>query len=70
MDGEQPRYAAYLLRLWQVTGDRRLIWRASLEDVCTGERHGFADLEQLIAFLERQLGETAQPQRHAEPATT
>jgi len=26
-------------------------WRASLEDISTGERLGFAGLEQLFAFL-------------------
>jgi hypothetical protein len=30
-----------------------------LEDSHTGERHGFANLAQLIAFLEQQLGQAA-----------
>jgi hypothetical protein len=29
-----------------------LIWRASLESTDTGERHGFADLASLFAYLE------------------
>ena len=46
-------YQAYLLRLWvadsEATGTAG--WRASLEDSHTGERLGFASLEQLFAFL-------------------
>jgi hypothetical protein len=50
---EPQRYRAYLLRLWQSEDERgRRVWRAALEDVRTSERHGFADLERLCAFLE------------------
>jgi hypothetical protein len=40
---------SYLLRLWRngAAGG----WRASLQSVQTGERHMFADLESLLAFL-------------------
>ena len=52
---EQRRYRAYLLRLWQADGDDgRPVWRAALEDARTCERHGFADLSRLCAFLEAQ----------------
>jgi hypothetical protein len=52
---ESRRYRAYLLRLWQVVGDDGApVWRAALEDARTGERHGFADLSQLCAFLTEQ----------------
>jgi len=52
---ETQRYRVYLLRLWQVDGDDgRPVWRAALEDARTGERHGFADLARLCAFLEAQ----------------
>ena len=54
MPDEQRRYHSYLLRLWQANGERAPIWRASLEDVQTGERHSFADLARLSAFLEAQ----------------
>lgn len=43
-------YHSYLLRLWQVGVD----WRASLEDVETGELQGFSELAALIDFLEKQ----------------
>ncbi len=46
------RYESYLLRLWESDGAGELIWRASLESTDTGERHGFADLVSLFAYLE------------------
>ena len=50
---EPRRYRVYLLRLWLAEGeDSRPVWRAALEDARTGERHGFADLAQLCAFLD------------------
>ena len=55
MTSEQLRYYSYLLRLWQVDGAGSPIWRASLEDVHTGTRRGFADLESLFAFLKEQV---------------
>jgi hypothetical protein len=57
----RPYYQSYLLRVWreQPTG----IWRVSLENVTSGEKHGFAHLEQLVAFLEN--GEVAPHERQA-----
>lgn len=46
-------YQAYLLRLWRSRVDGN--WRASLQTVQTGERHMFADLESLLAFLVEQV---------------
>lgn len=46
----EKNYCSYLLRLWRAeTFDPG--WRASLEDPRTGERIGFASLEQLFAYL-------------------
>jgi hypothetical protein len=58
---KQGRYLSYLLRLWQESaGDLRdgepPLWRASLERPQDGERLGFANLEDLFAFLERETG--------------
>jgi hypothetical protein len=60
---EQPDYLSYLLRLWRVNSDRespraveKLVWRASLESSLTGERRGFASLEDLFDFLQGQTG--------------
>ncbi len=47
----QADYRSYLLRIWQADGSAASGWRASLEDPRTGERVGFANLEQLFAFL-------------------
>jgi hypothetical protein len=44
---EQQR--SYLLRVWQAGGEGG--WRASLQSIPAGERHMFADLESLMAFL-------------------
>ena len=46
------RYESFLLRVWESDQAGELIWRASLESTDTGERHGFADLADLFAYLE------------------
>ncbi len=62
---EQPRYRAYLLRLWKADGpDGQPVWRASLEDARTGERCGFADLSRLFAFLEEQTDNWSRRDAH------
>ncbi len=58
MDNEQRPYFAYLLRLWCVNANGDVVWRASLEDPHTGQRHGFASLDRLFEFLE---GKTHDP---------
>jgi len=65
MTTERPGYLAYLLRLWRVNDDGKPVWRASLENPHTGERHGFANLELLFAFLEEKTGELAQREEPA-----
>lgn len=47
-------YQSYLLRLWSVDEDGTRGWRASLDDPSSGERIGFANLEELFAFLMRR----------------
>jgi len=56
MTTQPERYLAFMLRLWQVDGEGRPTWRASLESPRTGERHGFASLEALYEFLREQTG--------------
>jgi hypothetical protein len=47
-----PLYRAQILRMWtDAPAQRRPIWRFSLEDVSTGVRSGFADLDALIDHL-------------------
>jgi len=53
MDPIHSKYHSYLLRLWQVREETGSHWRASLEDVQTGELQGFADLAEPLHFLER-----------------
>ncbi len=53
-------YLAYLLRLWRMRGEGAAGWRASLARPGSGERHGFADLDDLFLFLRRQTGAGAE----------
>jgi hypothetical protein len=53
MSGQGRRYLSYLLRLWQTRQEGRLVWRASVESAHTGERQGFANLTELVAYLEQ-----------------
>jgi hypothetical protein len=48
---ERQRYLSYLLRMWQTSDETEQIWRASLEVPGTGERQGFASLDELFDFL-------------------
>jgi len=58
MTKEQANYISFLLRLWHVDYAEKPAWRALLENPHTGERQGFANLKDLFAFLEAQMGET------------
>ena len=75
--GTQRNYQSYLLRLWRVDMNdtpRRPdqawprptspTWRASLEDARTGERIGFAGLEELLDFLREQISPAAGEPSH------
>jgi hypothetical protein len=48
-------YQSYLLRLWPTTSQGGVTWRAMLEDPHTGERQGFASLEELFTYLKIRL---------------
>gem|GEM_PF-2057545 len=54
MNHEHPHYCSYLLRLWQTSNGERQIWRASLESPGSGNRRGFASLDELFEFLAAQ----------------
>jgi hypothetical protein len=54
MSDPQPRYLSFLVRLWQPGHNGAALWHASLENPHTAERHYFANLEALFAFLEEQ----------------
>jgi len=70
MADDLPDYRSYLLRLWRTTSRGRSVWHASLELPHTGERRGFASLEQLYAFLEQQIQEGDSPASRAPPSST
>ena len=52
MDPIQSDYHSYLLRLWRVEEIDGPTWRASLEEVQTGELVGFADMLALVRYLQ------------------
>ena len=52
-------YVSYLLRLWRSGKGKEAIWHASLESPLTGERQGFASLQDLFAFLQAQANSAA-----------
>ena len=54
MSIDRSDYFSYLLRLWLsgVEGSRE--WRASLEEVDSGDIHGFSCLEELYDYLKTQ----------------
>ncbi len=55
--GEPPTYRSYLLRLWR-EGQAGEPWRASLQSAVTGERQGFASLDDLFGFIRSQVEPT------------
>lgn len=61
----QPDYVSFLLRLWRVSDEgntqsnaKKTVWRASLENPHTGERQGFASLDEVFDFLRAQTDAT------------
>ena len=60
-NGAHPEYLSYLLRVWRSEPGRAGGWRASLENPHTGERVGFASLEQLFAFVMEQTEQEGGP---------
>ena len=52
---QQTNRYSYLLRLWRTPQSSGLNWQVSLENPRTNERVGFANLEQMFAFLMRLI---------------
>ena len=53
-------YRAFVLRVWQERGSgpaETAACRYSLEDPHSGERHGFATIEAMCAFLHSQMAQ-------------
>lgn len=59
-NGHQTTCRSYLLRLWPVDGNDRTYWRASLQEVHSGRRQGFENLENLFAYLSEETELTTQ----------
>jgi hypothetical protein len=55
-DPVQP-YTSYLLRVWRVQEQGQTTCRAILCAIATGQRWGFEDMSDLLAFLEAQTPE-------------
>ncbi len=60
-------YRSYLLRLWLEPNDPPE-WRAMLESPSSGERHGFASLKALFAFVEQET-ERLEQETHVNRST-
>ena len=55
MADQERRNVAYVLRIWiSTSSDGQRTWRVLLEEVQSGERHGFTTIRQLAAFLEER----------------
>jgi hypothetical protein len=64
MGDESLHYRSYMLRCWAERGQGTdaALWRFSLEDTRTGQRRGFAGLNELVTALQTELnlkGETS-----------
>jgi len=57
MKNDAPSQRSYILRLWVEVLENKQEWRFSLEDTSTGKRKGFARLEELFTFVQKQLRE-------------
>jgi hypothetical protein len=65
MDGNKKHHS-FLLRLWTEDVNGLRVWRISLEDPFSGERRGFARLEDLCAYLETKMHEEKMNKEHAD----
>jgi hypothetical protein len=59
MKKQRRNHLSYLLRMWQTGNEENAVWRALLENPFTRERHGFASLQDLFAFLQARVDDTA-----------
>ena len=51
MEAKQNDYQSYLLRMWLTQEEDGEQWRASLEEVQSGELRGFSKLADLLEYL-------------------
>ncbi len=63
MTKRQPQSFSYLLRIQADAGQESRDRRASLQDLSTGKRVVFPDLESLFAFIENACAVSTAPQQ-------
>jgi hypothetical protein len=56
MEGAQPEYLSYLVRLWRVDDGEEPAWRATLKSSQTGQQVGFSSLEALFDYVRGEAG--------------
>jgi hypothetical protein len=63
-----PQQRSYLLRCTETRSSpgTASLWRFILQETVTGEQHGFADAEALLAYLRTQLTSDGQEPRSSE----
>jgi len=57
-----PAFRTYILRFWEERNpdsDKENSWRFSLEDAETNNRHVFQHLDDVVVFLQRQVGQSS-----------
>ncbi len=59
MERTHRTYLSYLLRLWREERGEKIVWRASLESVQTGEKRSFGTIDDLFRFLREQTETSA-----------
>lgn len=47
-------YFSYLVRLWRVGSGPQTAWRASTQEIGSGERQAFSELDGLLVYLREQ----------------
>ena len=57
MKSNTQSYHSYLLRLWYDPKTSR--WRIVIENVHTGEKQGFIEVESLLTYIKEQCLESA-----------
>ncbi|MFQ5433852.1 MAG: hypothetical protein ACE5FD_03160 [Anaerolineae bacterium] len=62
MNETDSGYVSYLLRLWQAEDNGVMVWRASLESSQTGQRWTFANMNDLMAFLQTETSKRSKDQ--------
>ncbi|MHB9032316.1 MAG: hypothetical protein ACYC6L_04625 [Anaerolineae bacterium] len=50
-------YLSFLLRLWRSEPGKTAEWRTSLQDIQSGQRLGFACLDDLVVYLKERMGQ-------------